>query len=108
MILRADLYLSKGEIGDAGLQKATAAYMRKFFPENMRIPTVQSQELPTILQPVAKQALHIAEYLVTQFGLDYRSGDHLFSPMPWTNPGVEISVTTDIIRDMQAAAVKAV
>ncbi len=81
--------------------------MRKYFPKDMRIPTVQSPELPVVLQPVAKQALHIAEFLVTQFGLDYGNGDHLFSPMPWTNPGALIYVTTDIIRDMQAAAVKA-
>lgn len=104
MILRADLYLSKGEIGDGGLQKATAAYMRKVFPKDTQIPSVQSPEPPAVLQPVAKQALHVARFLAGHFGLDYRNDNHLFVPTPWTDPGLEIMVTGDIIQFMQVAA----
>ena len=108
MILRADLYLSKGEIGDGGLQKALAAYTRKFFPKDEHIPSVQSPEPAAVLQPVAKQALHVARFLSSVFGLDYKNGDHLFNPIPWTDPGPEIVFSEDDIRRMQEAANQAV
>lgn len=107
MLLCADLYLSKGEAGDGGLQKALSLYMRKNFPKSMHIPAIRTLEPAAVLQPVSKQALHVADFLAAHFELDYRNKDHLFTPVPWTHPGSDVVITESVILLMQVAASKA-
>lgn len=105
MILCAHLYLSPEESGDGELLNLIGAYINKHVP-GRRITSVRSRGW-VHLQPVARRAIWIADFLVRYFDLDYGNKDHLFKPLPWNNPGEELIITADIIVEMARAADRA-
>ena len=105
MILCAHLYLSREENGDGELLNQLGAYINKHVP-GRRISSVRSRGWAN-LQPVARRAIWIADFLVRYFDLNYDSKDHLFNPMPWTSPGEELIITADVITGMALASDRA-
>jgi hypothetical protein len=104
MILRADLYLSAREEEDDILAASIAAVIKKQLCKNRWISWPKKKGRPAApLQPVAHQAIMMANALVADLDLDFSNEDHLFSPMPWKDPGEEVVLDKEIIENMKRA-----
>lgn len=104
MILLPHLYLSQKESGDGELLFLFAGYINRKLPSR-RIQGIKTGVYAS-LSPVAKRAIWIADSLVDIFKLDYANNDHLFAPMPWTDPGEMVTITPDILQKIQIASEK--
>jgi hypothetical protein len=117
MILRADLYLSPGEQDDLALGTSIAAFIKTNLPADRHItwppknPKEKSKKkgkkkieaLP--LQRIAQQAILMANALVVALLLDFSNDNHLFSTLPWTDPGEQVVLDEGVIQTMQDAVI---
>jgi hypothetical protein len=113
MILRADLYLSKDEDEDVHLGASIAAFIKKKLPKDRHITWHKNKDRKkgkkkieaALLQPIAQHAILMANTLVIALDLDFSNANHLFSPIPWTDPGENVMVGEDVIQKMKDAVV---
>jgi len=103
MILQAHLYLSADEEEDDILAASISAFINKNLPRNRRIPWRRTKVKAMPLQPIAQQAILMANVLVADLDLDFLNADHLFSPTPWTDPGEEVKLGEEVIKNMKRA-----
>jgi len=103
MILQAHLYLCANEKDDDILGASIAAFINKNLPRNRRVswPRIKGKAIP--LQPVVQQAILMANVLVADLDLDFLNANHLFSPIPWTDPGEEVKLGEEVIQNMKLA-----
>lgn len=98
--MRPDLYLSRGEHGDGPLLTQISAYFHTMAVDRNKYGNPTTKGDHSLLPKAVKAAIAGAMFLIDTFHLQVTRSEHLFTPMPWFNPGDELMVTSKMLLDM--------